>query len=193
MELAAQSKCGDAMRLFPVTTRVAYAWSGETGKSFYKWISATIRKSTDKLMARQAKLKLPKVAFRLGRMRAMHGGELLQVLLERIRETDILIFDISEQNPNVLIELGMALAMKPSGVVFVFQRVDDRGEPAPATPSDLSGYFLTRYQWAKSKLGGIQLTDHRGFTSALEARMLDAQGARGVQCYVPGGQDDETC
>jgi len=76
----------------------------------------------------------------------MHGGHLLSVVLERCHGAHILIFDITQRNPNVMFELGVGLATKGlDGNVFIFQQVESDAKSAPQPPSDLAGYFITRY------------------------------------------------
>jgi hypothetical protein len=95
----------------------------------------------------------------------------LSGLTKRIERSDILIFDISGHNPNVLFELGYALLFKglDSENIFIFQR------KGAETPSDLRSFMRTEYNLlpgGDAKQKGRQgvfakLTDARGFKGAL--------------------------
>ena len=131
-------------------------------------------------------------------MRALHGASLLENFIRRCTETDIMVFDITGSNPNVMFELGLAMALKgPScGNIFVFQETTPNdGEPIDKPPSDLAGYFFTRYHRLKSRAGTqYGLNDQSGFRAALRTRIVAAarekdmwQDIRGVEDDDPGG------
>ena len=109
---------------------------------------------------------------------------MLGVLLRRIVESDIVIFDITGLNGNVLIEIGMALALKGTdGRVFILQKSGSTGTPtkSAAHPTDLSGYFFTRYQEKVSRGGSaFQLVESQAFLAALRSRLIDAARERGL-------------
>ena len=105
------------------------------------------------------------------RLRARHGMGALSGILKKIENTDILIFDISKHNPNVLFELGYAMADKgqDSGRIFILR--ETQGED---TPSDLTAFIRSEYQLAtKTK------TKRKGRTSKF-AKMSDGRGFKGA-------------
>jgi hypothetical protein len=173
----------------PITVHVGYPWpqttaGQKTGDPVWNFARQLIGIAAGAVAKTQANRAAPKLPIRINRLRAMHGGGVLDVLLRRVRCSDILVFDITGLNANVLIEIGMALALKgTSGSVFLLQRTDSRGRPLdPANhPSDLSGYFFTRYQ-VKVLRGRsyLQLIEPQGFLAALRSRLIDAARDRGI-------------
>lgn len=173
----------------PIIVHVGYAWPQRRAKRkaedhVWRFIRKLIGTTTDALAKVQANRAAPKLPVRINRLRAMHGGSVLDVLLRRISRSDILVFDITGQNPDVLIEIGMALACKgTAGSVFILQKADAKGNPVKtaAHPSDLSGYFFTRYQ--ENALPGrssFRLIEAQGFAAALRSRIIDAARERGI-------------
>lgn len=107
------------------------------------------------------------------RLRASHGKIVLPSVLEHIRESDILIFDVAESpepfsshgqevyleklrkftsrpkakmfNSNVLIEIGAAIAMDKRIMLLCPEGWKDR------VPSDLKCYMWTFYKWDGGK------------------------------------------
>jgi hypothetical protein len=53
-----------------------------------------------------------KLDIRLYRLRGRQGMHLLSILRDRIERDDALVMDLAGHNPNVLLEVGMAVAMK---------------------------------------------------------------------------------
>ena len=92
---------------------------------------------------------------------------ILNSVRQRIRDADVLIMDIGNSqndgfNPNVLIEVGMALGfshhldqalfiLKPQGQIL---------------PSDLHGFLVTDYSFEGSE---FRLVDSQGFHAALRS------------------------
>lgn len=69
------------------------------------------------------------------------GAELTTSILDRIRQADLIIADISRQNPNVLYELGFAHAFgKPT--ILLFDIKSDSNLPADLTGFQYIGYDL---------------------------------------------------
>ncbi len=115
------------------------------------------------------------------RLRSRHGGTVLGTILRRIDEADVLIFDISGNNPNVLFELGYAVARKgiDSERIYVFS--ESATTTAQKTPSDLQCVMFTKYEKSEtnSKSGqAFKLTDANGFQSALLSTLKDIAGDR---------------
>lgn len=174
----------------PVLIRVGYKWAARGVKDvLWSFVRERIKVCVDSINSQQRKRHLPEIPVRYSRMRAMHGGDLLSVFLKRCEESDILIFDITGNAPNVLLELGIALARKGlGGHVFVFQEVDAGEEPTSTPPTDLSGYFFTRYTIDPKK--GLALVDSQGFRAALSSRIKDAARAKGFLQDASGASDE---
>ena len=92
------------------------------------------------------------------------GMNLLSTLRERIGRADALVMDLAGHNPNVLIEMGMAVAMQKgeSGALIILK---PKNEP---WPSNLQGIVYCNYD--KSLRRGLE--DQAGFRAALRARIL---------------------
>lgn len=136
-----------------------------------------VQKAADELKKRAASRKHGNAPLKIsvGRLRGRHGASLLGGILRKIESADVLFFDISGNNPNVLFELGYALAIKgaDSGRVYVF--CDESKTPC----SDLKGFMLTYYQSVKSELKKtknnspvLKLEDPRGFLAALRGTLI---------------------
>ena len=83
----------------------------------WKRLRKLIKKVTDDVKKRSENRPGDrKIDIQIKRLRGQHGQFILKALLDRIEQGDILIVDIGgerhgEYNPNVLIELGIALGM----------------------------------------------------------------------------------
>jgi predicted nucleotide-binding protein len=89
---------------------------------------------------------------------------LLSTLRLRIERADALVMDLAGHNPNVLIEVGMAVAMHKgeSGALIILK---PKNEP---WPSNLQGIVYCNYD--KSLRRGLE--DQAGFRAALRTRVL---------------------
>jgi predicted nucleotide-binding protein with TIR-like domain len=105
-----------------------------------------------------------KLDIRLHRLRGRQGMNLLSTLRERIERADVLVMDLAGHNPNVLIEVGMAVAMYKgeSGALIILK---PKNEP---WPSNLQGIVYCNYD--KSLRRGLE--DQAGFRAALRTRIL---------------------
>jgi hypothetical protein len=124
-------------------------------------------------------------------VRARHGAGVLPRFIELCESSDIVAFDISKFNPNVMFELGLAIASKgvSSGRVFIFMETPSCGEISKSlgeVPSDLAGYFITFYVRGED---GYKICDSTGFRAALRTIVLDDARSRGM--IVPKGREVE--
>lgn len=177
-------------RSSPVLIRVGYKWASRGEKDvLWSFVRERIKVCVDSINSQQRKRHLPEIPVRYSRMRAMHGGDLLSVFLKRCKESDILLSDITGNAPNVLFELGIALGSKGvTGNVFVLQEVDADEKPVDDFPTDLSGYFFTRY--LRDPRRGIALVDSNGFRAALLSRIKDAARAKELLRDATGASDE---
>ena len=118
---------------------------------------------------------------RLHRLRGRQGMHLLSTLRDRIRRADALVMDIAGHNPNVLIEVGMAVAMHKgeSGGLIILK---PKNEP---WPSNLQGIVYCNYD--KSLRRGLE--DQAGFRAALRTRILNVAEERGM-IFCPGDSNE---
>ena len=89
---------------------------------------------------------------------------LLSTLRDRIERADVLVMDLAGHNSNVLIEVGMAVAMNKgeSGGLIILKPKDE------TWPSNLQGIVYCNYD--KSLRRGLE--DQAGFRAALRTRIL---------------------
>ncbi len=85
---------------------------------------------------------------------------LLSTLRDRIERDDALVMDLAAHNPNVLLEVGMAVAMKKgeSGALIILKPKHE------ALPSNLQGLVYCSYD--KSLRKGLE--DQTGFVPRCE-------------------------
>ena len=105
-----------------------------------------------------------KLDVRLHRLRGRQGMHLLSTLRERIERADALVMDLAGHNPNVMIEVGMAVAMYKgeSGGLIILKPKNE------SWPSNLQGMVYCNYD--KSLRRGLE--DQAGFRAALRTRIL---------------------
>jgi predicted nucleotide-binding protein len=90
--------------------------------------------------------------------------QLLSTLRDRIERADLLVMDLAGGNPNVLLEVGMAVAMRKaeSGALIVLKPKNEKW------PSNLQGIVYCDYD--KSLRRGLE--DQAGFRAALRTQIL---------------------
>jgi hypothetical protein len=125
-----------------------------------------------------------KLAVYLHRLRGRQGMNLLSTLRQRIARADALVMDLAGHNPNVLIEVGMAVAMHKgeSGSLIILKPTN---EP---WPSNLQGIVYCNYD--KSLRRGLD--DQAGFRAAVRARILKIAKERGMMGPRAGNSDSNT-
>ena len=74
------------------------------------------------------------------------GRSVLNQVSESIQNADVCIFDISENNANVLFESGYALGNEKN---IILMKNEKSSESGISPPTDLSGYIHTRYEDGK--------------------------------------------
>jgi hypothetical protein len=124
----------------------AYEWRDMENAN--KDTTTAIRALIDQVERRiKSNLKVDHAKIRYNRLRATAGSFLLDGIAKRIANSDAIIFDITSYNPNVMLELGIALhsARELNGAnVFIICK----GESLQVAkiPSDLQGYFVSLYE-----------------------------------------------
>jgi hypothetical protein len=156
----------------PIEIYVSCPWT-KRGKSTipmredkrWEFLRSLVKKVVDECQTRvRASPGEYKLDVRLHRLRGRQGMNLLSTLRERIGRADALVMDLAGHNPNVLIEVGMAVAMHKgeSGALTILK---PRNEP---WPSNLQGIVYCNYD--KSLRRGLE--DQAGFRAALRTRIL---------------------
>lgn len=180
-----------------ISIRVGYDWgssqSVDVANKKWNFIRNLIKTTIDEINRRQHKLKKAQLTVRLARMRAIHGGEVLGTFIKRCKDSDILVFDISTENPNVMLELGLAIAAKEGQTcIYIFHEQKRINFDIRNIPSDLRGYFITSYRKADSKSGAMyRLVDLSGFKSSLMARIREVARDKGLVVDRCGLEEEE--
>ena len=186
----------------PITAYVAYDWSANKDPVRLKdsggwpFIRDRFKKIFDSVGRQRGNRRF---AYRVQRMRGFQGTIILGAILKRCKGADILAFDISTLNPNVMLELGIALGEKGlmSGEVFVFvdsnktlQNGCPKWSPKVKIPSDLNGYLLIYFNQDGSE---PEMADGRGFDAAVRFKILEIAAQRGMLVQSSGdvGYDED--
>lgn len=107
-----------------------------------------------------------KIKCSVNKLRGSHAGINFLDIYEKIKNADVLVFDITSHgkettfNYNVMLELGIALGMGKTPFVFVSDKLKDE-----KLPSDLNGFFLTYYSSDNSKFALDRIKDKMGFVN----------------------------
>lgn len=94
-----------------------------------------------------------KFAYR--RLRSSAGRTMLDSIIKRIESSQVVIVDISNPNPNVFIELGIALHVLKSNIsisVYLIKETKEGEDFLKTLPSDLQGYFISTYSINGTKM-----------------------------------------
>jgi hypothetical protein len=182
--------------VFPIEISIAYGWKEHGTRDdglneHWKFLKQYIKNTAEQLIkASKKRIDSPNsLQIRISRLRARHGTGVLKSIKKRIKKSDILIFDISGNNPNVLFELGYAMAVKGSHSENIFVLSSNSKDP-----SDLALIMRTEYSLVKpassstnkksrlKKQTGIFATfkDERGFRSALMDSLKDIAKERSM-------------
>jgi hypothetical protein len=82
------------------------------------------------------------------RLRASAGKPMLDSIIRRITDSQIVIIDITTSNQNVFIEAGIAIILEknnPFLSVYFIREKNPQKELPNGIPSDLQGYFISEY------------------------------------------------
>jgi hypothetical protein len=119
----------------------------------------------------------------VGRLRGKHGGIILSGIKKRIRESHVLIFDVEEENKNVYLELGLALAAHEDlSDVFIFSQSVEK------VASDLQGFLITCYE----ETDEYKLKDPKGFYAAIRSVLIKKLRENGYMCVDDSNKLEDT-
>jgi len=86
--------------------------------------------------------------FTVARLDQLPPGALFtSSILDRIRQADLIVADVSGQNPNVMYELGFAHALRKPTILLASTKSDDSKLPA-----DLAGFRYLPYDPANLRV-----------------------------------------
>lgn len=113
------------------------------------------------------------------RLGASAGRLVFDGVYYKIQNADILIFDISEGNPNVFIELGIALALqRENGKTRIFligRKTKNISRIEKLLPSDLQGAFVSEYVLQNGK---ITFKDRNSLRSSIIKELKEIYNSR---------------
>lgn len=153
---------------------VGYAWDKDkTPRQDARW--GSIREELGKLAQSVENSFGGKVQIRIRRLRASHGEGIHQGVVRRIREADLLVFDIVSRettkssrklrfNPNVVYELGFARGKSKKIIILLPKEV--------RVFADLEGYTFTQFNIGEN--GERDIVDKPGFSARVRGILADA-------------------
>lgn len=135
----------------------AYNWATETSKGIDKnnysrvMIEALISQVKSRLKE-HINSNLVKIFYT--KLRASAGSFIFFNIRDRILKSNFIIFDITELNPNVMFELGVALAFKQANIEGAKVLIVCQGKAFDISkiPCDLHGYFVSFYTIVNKKV-----------------------------------------
>lgn len=131
----------------------AYEWHIRAQEAKNEYSPLVIKSLIRQLENRVVKnLKDDSIKLRYNRLRATAGSYLLDGIIDRVNNCDALIFDITNYNPNVMFELGIAvIASRQLKSRKVFIICEGKDFNSANVPSDLQGYFISLYEIKNNK------------------------------------------
>jgi hypothetical protein len=140
-----------------------YQWNSNSAKLAIQHISKHVINRFDGKNEKKLKYN---INYR--KLRSSAGRPMLDSILKRIKNSQVIIFDITEKNPNVMIELGYALATVTSTEFLSIYLICKKGEPLPKEiPTDLHGYFISEY--SIDEKGKITFNDSGSLRMSIES------------------------
>jgi len=126
----------------------AYEWHLKSQGAKNEYSPIAIKSLIRQLENRVVKnLKDDSIKIKYNRLRATAGSYLLDGIIDRLNNCDALIFDITNYNPNVMFELGIAIiASRQLNSRKVFIICQGKDFNTAILPSDLQGYFISFYE-----------------------------------------------
>lgn len=108
------------------------------------------------------------------KLRASAGRTMLDSIYKRIINSQVVIIDLSENNPNVFLEAGIALAIEKDNpylsIYFIREKREDLKLPN-GIPSDLQGYFISEY--SLDSKGKVTFNDAGSLRMSIESDVKD--------------------
>jgi hypothetical protein len=140
-----------------------YQWSSKESKLAILQVSNYIINRFDGKSGKKLKYN---INYR--RLRSSAGRSILDSIVSKIKNSQVVIFDISDKNPNVMLELGYALAISNDIEYLSIYLICKKGEPLPKNiPTDLHGYFISEYTINTN--GVIKFIDNNTLRMSIES------------------------
>ena len=186
-----------------VKVRIAYPWRIGRGKrdataergqkrrsALIKFAKACAHAATTAVTS-QLGLRETAVSVDVERLRGSAGAFLSDVIFSRLSDTDVLIADITGHNPNVMLEVGAAIASKKTRV-FLVKELPANAGVGHLAPSDLQGYYVTRI--GRDEDGTIALNRdvslRSGVTGAIASRLREGLRTAPAESSVHQNSDE---
>jgi hypothetical protein len=172
------------MKTFTIAS--AYCWSvkNNNGKTASKGTSKSISlpnskiaiKHLDSMIKNRFNGKIKdniKYNINYRRLRASAGRNMLDSIIKRIETAQVIVIDITENNPNIFLELGIAMSISrkneyPS--VYLIKELTPSESIMKGLPSDLQGYFISGYEVKKGK---AVFKDNNSLRMSIESDVKD--------------------
>jgi hypothetical protein len=137
-----------------------------------KELITQITKRLDSFKKNHPDVILPELFY--SRLRATCGSFIFSSIRDRMTSAYALIFDITDFNPNVMLELGIALELQQSldhsAKVFLISSSEKYSDNL--LPSDLKGFFLTTY-WFDKKSKKVTFGDNGSLLMRIVSDILE--------------------
>lgn len=104
------------------------------------------------------------------KLRASAGRTMLGSIFNRINNSQVIIIDLTENNPNVFLEAGMALAIEKNNPYLSIYFIREKNEILKlpqGIPSDLQGYFISEYMVKPN--GEVTFKDNNSLRMSIES------------------------
>ncbi len=148
-----------------ININLGYQWDGDGLKANAYKAFVQICDSVINQITRSKKINNKNFLITRRRLRGSSGGLMFERIYKMILNSNILIFDTTKRNPNVMLELGMAMAIQKekNPELNIFLIAEDNADRNSI--SDLSGYFISKYNVSKS--GKITFKDNHSLRSSM--------------------------
>jgi hypothetical protein len=170
------------------TIASAYEWSKESTPSNINNSEKAIKQIvayTQKRFSERSHKNGVEYKITYKRLRASAGQTMLDSIIKRIEGSQIIIFDITNQNPNVFIELGIALYScklnKNSSIYLIKEKKDKSKSVLDGLPSDLQGFFISEYVVSNNQ---VTFKDNNSLRMSIVSDVLDYYSGLGLNTAI---------
>lgn len=157
------------------TISAAYKWPNADKKEKTNHSEIAIKHLSKMITSRfNNKDKTSKVQISYKRLRASAGKTMLDSIIKRIETSNVIIIDISENNANVFLELGIAIALTRNNnniSVYIIKEKKENQSLLSSIPSDLQGYFISEY--TVNAKGEATFHDNNSLRMSVESDVKD--------------------
>lgn len=114
------------------------------------------------------------------RLRSSAGKTILDSIIKRIEDSQVVIIDLTQNNFNVFLEAGISLAfcrkLEFFSVYFIKEKINEESQIQEGIPSDLQGYFITEYKVDNNN--NVTFLDNGSLRMSIESDVKDYFNAR---------------